>query len=1450
MPVHKSLPKSKSKLTSTKGDGLESPIVHLEDTQRRAPPYVSLQTVRPRASFTSTVPDASTGAISKHGKINSRHRSPELTDEIPSNPKDELTGASAQSGGKNTGEGYELVKNYLATVAPEKTQALVEFIDNYRTAPKAIGLLDVKGALEPFNECRTEYFIALEMFNKAELGPKEKLAAKKVKQLVGGLQAKIYYEEQDGLFAKGTDELEYFDSKAKENEKKNSWFDLTSGRDAIKEFKEQCKDTNRPFVPYHPSARGDMNNYKYSIFLSAEKRPLTSFEYFNDPKNDEEKGFNRNVNAIKQHLTGIPQFKEGRDYVFCTNAERLEIKGSVGDINKTHYKSFDNVLTNPEVRQRVQEVFEDDIGTDVNIKRYLSSKGIDSPIISNDKKRKNSLAILNINIRESSQTWDPREYRHTTNPQALKSMVDSLREARSNNDPKVQQQLGRIGGDKLDICIIGSQISIEDRTYWENYKNDQGVKVYFLNDMVSEENHLNRIQQKKVLYALCEGYKNTTYIGHQSGVNEDAPILPRTNVYSLSEYQGTGQLGISRVEARTQLDIVQEAPLEMGTSGVRNFGHFYSLRNNEFLTTKGILASVQIKMDEYGKEHPNLDNLWQELKNEFPQLDDSNGAVPDGAVERLYQKVLQTSGKKYLNATTRGYVDDALRLCDEEELDNDDFAIIEKGLTAVEAKYVSDKGGKKDKKVKELIKAVSKQKLTRTDRGELREILIIIKENQMIGDKDRDLYQKALGEIVRRQQSGGVGFTQATIDFVADVMKEEVMPHDSSTPLDKFLEKLKRQNAGMTPYPLGNQQFEHRGLLNKEQSATEADKDIDYFHNLFAKENDDPETTSSEPLSRKNSTESNNRDGRSPASATVNNSASSVRKRIAAKEHKTETISRARTLNKGAQTTFIVRDNLQYFEETLSSHSDSSLTDEEKQVFQQTMRNAMLSSKYSSDLPEQGPALKELRLYGLKVLSDALEKGYRDEVSSVLNQSRHQGVSDEKTVFDCLINSTLEEKDTEMRDNMTRLLGQFVSDPQNLTKYSLGMVYQQSHAPASRYLLRSIPKEAKRGFLDYYRKPRFLSQFVLGEKNLKPIIKQDLERPLPLFKSLELETKLPPIFLSRTKMEEMINQKAKRLDDLRIENIKRETDKRNQLQALKERGLTGSGAEKAVDDASTYYGNPHKQADILKQAIAKHESKVVEDKERALGSEQMDQEYTQRRRNEYTQEANRKNTIRQERESECARIEHQRRDQEIYQAEQAQRYQAGLAQRQQRELKAQSSQSGRAVNGPRRQQAITNGGPSNPSARQAITSHHRSAIAMDDANQQLASSSTSASTNPTITYQEQHTVKAGGVVVYNERGEEMGRLMTNMGQHIKISQVDDLKMRDEPSTSSASGSVIMEYIVPGNLRECRGHISVQPAKRETQKVSFSQVSSGPFDSLRYPTVSVHYSLDEWRNALK
>ncbi|TQF71139.1 hypothetical protein [Pseudoalteromonas luteoviolacea] len=521
------------------------------------------------------------------------------------------------------------------------------------------------------------------------------------------------------------------------------------------EYKEsiisEINTSKRPFVHYPPSARGDMNAYKYVAFKEGVERPVTAFEYFDSPREgSEQEEFNKNIPAINQHIKDLGLLEEGRDYVWLTTKDINDVKKCV---DKTHhYQEYDNNTYDRDIRRKAMEFYKDKIKKDPYVIEYLKAKTIEEV-----KKREKCLTILNINRRAKSEVWEPRNERHGTYMEAFKGIMDIIRSI--NKAKKLKMH---------DICFVGGKLTPEEVTYWQKFCREAKTNFFDLTDAMDKPNSLNRTQQRCVHVALAENYKSTIYFGHQSGVNEDANILPRTNVFSLSEYLHLGQIGISRVEARSQLD--PEYQNEVGLGGAYSvFGNFYSLRNCEFLTSEGVLAAIQLKLDMFKNNHISLDEAWDDILGRYAW---------ESEVPYIPKKELDKS-EPYILFCGKYYYKRSIEI-------PHDYAV-KKLLNRIFASAEVDERNFWDN----------------------------IKDEEA-----KRAYIEAADLLVRRKLKNQKGFTTQTIIWLTKIIEQLFERHDRpatetvrhESPLTVHKRRLEAQNAGRVVYTLGGNQIKHRAI--------------------------------------------------------------------------------------------------------------------------------------------------------------------------------------------------------------------------------------------------------------------------------------------------------------------------------------------------------------------------------------------------------------------------------------------------------------------------------------------------------------------------------------------------------------------------------------------------------------------------------------------------------------
>ncbi|QXX07894.1 hypothetical protein KW548_08185 [Vibrio neptunius] len=311
-----------------------------------------------------------------------------------------------------------------------------------------------------------------------------------------------------------------------------------------------------------------------------------------------------------------------------------------------------------------------------------------------------------------------------------------------------------------DIGFVGSKLTPDEVTEWRDYCEAVGTNLIDLTDVMDAPHGLNRTQQRCVHVALADNYKSTLYFGHQSGVNEDANILPRTNVLSLSEYLHLGQIGISRVEARSQLD--PEYQNELGMGGAYSaFGNFYSLRNCEFLTSDGVLAAIQLKLAMHKDNHISLEAVWDDVLGRYAW---------ESEVPHVPKKTLDKSEPYVVFCNKYYYIDDI---------------------------EISD-----DQAVKRLLNRIF--------------VSAGVDETKFwdkVEDKEaKRAYIEAAELLVRRKLKHQPQFTEQTRAWLTDILEQLFERHDSGSPLSIHKNRLEAQNAGRVMYTLGANQVKHRAI--------------------------------------------------------------------------------------------------------------------------------------------------------------------------------------------------------------------------------------------------------------------------------------------------------------------------------------------------------------------------------------------------------------------------------------------------------------------------------------------------------------------------------------------------------------------------------------------------------------------------------------------------------------
>lgn len=302
-------------------------------------------------------------------------------------------------------------------------------------------------------------------------------------------------------------------------------------------------------VMYPASARGDMNAYKYVNCGRIPERVFTIIYYVDRPHDTKNLVQNANMKSFCEHLISSP-FMSERDYIFLPWAivESLrtdfkQVKGVRPADFLINYDKFDEWVYEPVVLELAQEAF--GLCDSASLDKYRVVCKLEF------------LVILNINGRiSSSRPYNAREQRHSSDMLILQRFVDEVLSCE-------------------DFCVMLTGDEPQGITF-EHPRLINATKLW--------EAGLDRFEQRALMYKMTCQYKATIYIGMQSGVNEDAVLLHNTNVFSICENVGSGQVGLARVTEKMKKH-----------SRKRDFHNFFVIKNSVLLTRTGQLAALQIQ---------------------------------------------------------------------------------------------------------------------------------------------------------------------------------------------------------------------------------------------------------------------------------------------------------------------------------------------------------------------------------------------------------------------------------------------------------------------------------------------------------------------------------------------------------------------------------------------------------------------------------------------------------------------------------------------------------------------------------------------------------------------------------------------------------------------------------------------------------------------------------------
>lgn len=328
-------------------------------------------------------------------------------------------------------------------------------------------------------------------------------------------------------------------------------------------------------VLYPSSARGDMNAYKY-VNCAREGQRVFTVIYFIDKSNDKKNLVqNSNMRSFREHLTSSP-FVAENDYIFLPHklVENLrhylktEIRPRAPNF-WVDYTDFDSWVYQSEVLKAAQTAFLD-CSID-NVEKYS--------VVGNFS----YLVILNINGRISDErTYNAREQRHSSDLDVLNQFIQTvlIREG----------FCVMLTGDRPEGLMLKERGIIDATALWRD--------------------GLDRFQQRALMYQVTYKYKATLYLGMQSGVNEDAVLLHNTNVFSICENVGSGQVGLKRVNHK------------MTVCSLRgNYHNFFTIKRNAFLTSTGQFAAFQLQRNQLASHKINFNTFKSAVDRLRAQLE-------------------------------------------------------------------------------------------------------------------------------------------------------------------------------------------------------------------------------------------------------------------------------------------------------------------------------------------------------------------------------------------------------------------------------------------------------------------------------------------------------------------------------------------------------------------------------------------------------------------------------------------------------------------------------------------------------------------------------------------------------------------------------------------------------------------------------------------------------------
>ncbi|NVK72154.1 MAG: hypothetical protein HWE24_01635 [Oceanospirillaceae bacterium] len=359
-------------------------------------------------------------------------------------------------------------------------------------------------------------------------------------------------------------------------------------------------------VLYPSSARGDMNAYKYvNQGITATKRTFTIIYFIDNLADEKSLPQNGNMKAFVEHLQSQPSIKE-TDYIFLPHRvvegirKILRYDDALYPTNKlVDYDKFDGKVYDEVVRESAQEEFAQTASSEKCLPQVTRLSKDLTEKFANAK----FLVILNVNARGNRTIYDAREQRHSSDPTILKTFIETVHSYK-----------------KFAVMLTGDKPVDLDT---DNFVD--ATQMWNLD--------ADRHEQRAIMYAVTKCYNATIYIGMQSGVNEDAVLLHNTNVFSICENVGSGQVGLARVSEKMKT-----------LSPKQDFNNFFVVKQSALLTSEGQLAALQLQQNPLATHklsYPKFKSVIKRLSN---QLEILQLEQKDGVIQHFGQHLLEDIG--------------------------------------------------------------------------------------------------------------------------------------------------------------------------------------------------------------------------------------------------------------------------------------------------------------------------------------------------------------------------------------------------------------------------------------------------------------------------------------------------------------------------------------------------------------------------------------------------------------------------------------------------------------------------------------------------------------------------------------------------------------------------------------------------------------------------------------